>query len=83
MGGQAGLAIHAGWPGPQPSEAPGVGPFYYKKGDFSIKTFKKALCSKGADFRETKRPLPGTQQGRAQSFVKKQFSPKGSDPVFE
>ena len=27
-------------------------------------------------------PLPATQQGRAQDFVKKKVSPKGSDPIF-
>ena len=32
--------------GPQPSEAPGVEHFYYKKGGFIIKTSKKAIFKK-------------------------------------
>ena len=38
----------------------GVGPFYYKKGGFIIKTPKKALLRKrGQLLRKRKRPLPG------------------------
>ena len=59
----AGTAIEGWLPGPQPSEALGLGPFYYKKDIFTIQIFKNVFLMKRARLlRKNERPLPGTQQ---------------------
>ena len=51
--------------GPQPSEAPGVGPFYYKKEGFIIQNKQKGtFYEKGPTFDEKKSPCqecPGAE----------------------
>ena len=48
---------------PKPSEAPGVGPFYYKKGGFIKKTNKNALFMKrGPLLAKEKAPARNAQE---------------------
>ena len=70
-------------PGPQPSEAPGFGPFYYDEGLLQYTSTKSPFFTKRAQLLKNKnKNLPRTQQGRTRNFDQMFFFKKGPDPTF-